>query len=299
MSLVIAALGIMQFFGMERTPRASGEPVAKVERVELPSSGDGAPEAVEEPEPPRMVAVPDIPYNATREEAEKMLEEHGLKLGEVKKKPNDEYEEGGVFYQDPLPGVEVEEGSRVGITLSTGPEEKKDKGAGDKKDDGKDKEGSKSGKDLMEDPPDPPTNDLYLTVPKMGIYGDYVANDASEATLYNGAGKITETGFPWQPNANTYIASHVLGYAGTGSYMHFAALPSMTYGDEIILTDANGTEYVYEVVEILTVPLSDTSVTYPIPGRDLVSLQTCINPPAYDLRLVVRGERVDVRPAQD
>lgn len=143
----------------------------------------------------------------------------------------------------------------------------------------------------------PSSQELYLTVPKMGLSGDYVVNDASEGTLMNGAGKIPSTGFPWQEGANTYIASHVLGYAGTGSYMHFAALPSMTYGDEFYLTDANGNEYQYVVNEILTVPITDVWVTHPVPGRTMVSLQTCVNPPAYDLRLVVRGELASVTKA--
>ncbi|MBA2693373.1 MAG: class E sortase [Rubrobacter sp.] len=135
--------------------------------------------------------------------------------------------------------------------------------------------------------------DLSLTVPKMGLYDDNVVNDVSEATLTNGAGKIPETGFPWEEGANTYIASHVLGYEGTGSYMHFAELPNLTYGDEITLKDSNGTVYTYKVNEILEVSIYDTWVINPT-GEDIVSLQTCINPPAYDVRLVVRGERVGV-----
>ena len=135
--------------------------------------------------------------------------------------------------------------------------------------------------------------DLSLTVPKMGLYDDPVVNDASEATLLNGAGKVPETGFPWEDGANTYIASHVLGYSGTGSQNHFAALPNMTYGDEISLRDSNGTTYTYSVSEILTVTPYDVWVLDPT-GADMVSLQTCVNPPAYDLRLVVRAERVSV-----
>lgn len=159
------------------------------------------------------------------------------------------------------------------------------------------KEKEKEQASIMEDPPDPPTNDLWLTVPKMGRYRDYVANTSSTAAMDQGAIKLPETGFPWQPNANTYIAAHVLGYAGTGSYLQFANLPNMTYGDKIILEDSAGTKYVYEVTEILQVTPYDVWVTNPVPGKDMVSLQTCINPPAYDMRLVVRGERVDVIPA--
>ncbi|QYJ14360.1 hypothetical protein Rxycam_00156 [Rubrobacter xylanophilus DSM 9941] len=180
-------------------------------------------------------------------------------------------------------------------------EENPEKGDGGspKKEEAKKEEGSgeEQQASIMEDPPDPPSNDLWLTVPKMGRYGDYVANTSDPAAMDQGAIKLPETGFPWQPNANTYIAAHVLGYSGTGSYLQFANLPNMTYGDKIILEDSAGTKYVYEVTEILRVTPYDVWVTNPVPGKDMVSLQTCINPPAYDMRLVVRGERVDVIPA--
>lgn len=166
--------------------------------------------------------------------------------------------------------------------------------AEDKKDDGKD-DSEEGGVDLASVPP-PASSELYLSVPKMGLSGDYVANGVDPATLMNGAGRVPESGLPWQEGSNTYIASHVLGYAGTGSYLHFAELPNMTYGDQIFLTDANGTEYTYTVSEILQVSIYDTWVINST-GKTQVSLQTCINPPAYDVRLVVRGDLVDVKPA--
>ena len=143
------------------------------------------------------------------------------------------------------------------------------------------------------DAPAPSSAQMYLTVPKMGIYNDPVGEGIDEATLRNGAGHEPSSGYPWIPGSNVYIASHVLGYAGTGSYMHFANLPSMAVGDEIIITDANGTNYTYQVSEILQVSIYDTWVMGPT-GKDQVSLQTCINPPAYDVRLVVRGDLVSV-----
>lgn len=145
-------------------------------------------------------------------------------------------------------------------------------------------------------PPPPVDKTLYLTVPKMGRYEDVVRNDDSAWALDNGAIKLPSTGFPWQDNANTYIAGHVLGYAGTESYLQFAKLPDMVKGDEIFLSDANGTTYEYRVTEVLTVTPKDNWVTEPVAGKDMVSLQTCINPPAYDQRLIVRGERVGVKP---
>ncbi len=143
------------------------------------------------------------------------------------------------------------------------------------------------------DAPAPASSQMYLTVPKMGIQNDPVGEGIDDATLRNGAGHEPSSGYPWIPGSNVYIASHVLGYAGTGSYMHFANLPNMAVGDEIIITDANGTNYTYQVSEILQVSIYDTWVMEPT-GKDQVSLQTCINPPAYDVRLVVRGDLVSV-----
>lgn len=72
-------------------------------------------------EGPSTVAVPNIPYEATPDEARKQLEESGLKLGNQSEAPSEEYVAGGIISQDPLPNVEVERGTAVDITLSTGP----------------------------------------------------------------------------------------------------------------------------------------------------------------------------------
>jgi sortase A len=144
--------------------------------------------------------------------------------------------------------------------------------------------------------PEPASTALSLTVPAMGKSGQPVAEGVDPDTLMNGPGHAPTTGYPWQEGANVYIAGHVLGYEGTGSYLDFAALPNMTYGDEIILTDANGTTYTYVVSEILQVSIYDLWVMDPT-GKNQVSLQTCINPPAYDVRLVVRGDLQSVTPA--
>lgn len=137
----------------------------------------------------------------------------------------------------------------------------------------------------------PYESSLSLTVPKMGRYNDLVINDMSEATLDQGAGKMPASGFPWEPGANTYIAAHVLGWEGTNSWQQFANLPNMTYGDVIYLTDSAGTTYTYEVTEILNVTPYDVWVADPQPGRDMVSLQTCVGA-NYEQRLIVRGDRV-------
>jgi sortase A len=143
----------------------------------------------------------------------------------------------------------------------------------------------------------PPASDaLTVTYPNAGIYDNYVSNTSDPAALHQGAIKLPSTGFPWQEGANTYIAGHVLGYAGTGSYMQFAGLPNAQIGDEFYITDANGNTYTYRVFESLTVNPTDVWVTSPIPGKTVASLQTCVGP-NYEYRLVVRGELVATDPA--
>lgn len=70
------------------------------------------------PEPVKTTTVPDL-KGRTREEAEKLLEEAGL-VGVASEASNDA-EEGTVFEQSPAKGEEVEEGSTVTYTVSTGP----------------------------------------------------------------------------------------------------------------------------------------------------------------------------------
>lgn len=153
--------------------------------------------------------------------------------------------------------------------------------------------------------PDDPT--MYLTVPKLGVYSHTVRNDSSEEALSLGAIKVPSTGFPWEEkDTNTYIAGHRIGWPGTESDYQFYNLPTMQQGDEVILEDSEGRAYNYKVTEIFAVYPSDNYVTDAVPGRDVVSLQTCtetpddwwtIGPSLYEGgpesgRLVVRADRV-------
>ena len=153
--------------------------------------------------------------------------------------------------------------------------------------------------------PAPATNDLWMSIPKLGLYDNYVSNSNAHSALDYGAAKRVETKFPWQDDANTYISAHRLGWPGTGSWHQFYNLPMLTYGDKIYLGDANGTTYTYEVTEIYEVLPSETWVTNQVAGRDIVSLQTCIETygdywtmgPNWYVRYVVRADRVSVTPA--
>jgi sortase A len=144
---------------------------------------------------------------------------------------------------------------------------------------------------------DAPNNStLKLTIPEMErvrevpVY-DGPAND--EAALHDGALHLRDTGFPWQTGANVYIAGHRLGFPGTKSYLVFWDLDRLENGDEVILTDANGTRYTYEVFEEFVVNPGDMHVTQPVAGRNMVTLQTCTLPD-YSQRLIVQAELTSV-----
>ena len=153
--------------------------------------------------------------------------------------------------------------------------------------------------------PTPPTDDLWMSIPAIGLYDNYVTNTDAHSALDYGAVKLPGSGFPWEDNSNTYIAAHRLGWPGTASDHQFYNLPLLTYGDKIYLYDANGTTYTYEVTEIFEVAPSETWVVHQAADRDMVSLQTCIENygdywtmgPNWFVRYVVRADRVAVTPA--
>ena len=140
---------------------------------------------------------------------------------------------------------------------------------------------------------------MSLSVPAMGISDIPVVEGTSEASLSQGAGHLPGTGYPWVSGSNTYIAGHRIGYPGTPSDHVFWNLPNLVQGDQILLTDSNGTTYTYAVSEIFEVSPTDLSVTAPT-GDDVVTLQTCIEDygdywtpgPNWFVRYVVRAERV-------
>jgi sortase A len=153
--------------------------------------------------------------------------------------------------------------------------------------------------------PQPATNDLWMDIPALGLNDNYIANSEDPAAMDAGAIKLPSTGFPWQNDANTYIAAHRIGYPGTESDYQFYDLPNLALGDKIYLYDANMTVYTYEVTGFKEVLPTENYVTAPQPGRDMISLQTCIEDygdywtmgPNWYVRYVVEADRVSVDPA--
>src|SRR5215204_6512918 len=83
-----------------------------------------------------------------------------------------------------------------------------------------------------------------------------------------------------------------LTYPGTKSNLVFWDLNKLQKGDEILLTDSEGTRYTYKVFEKQIISPSEVGILRPVKGKNIVSLQTCTLPD-YSHRLIVRGELVE------
>ena len=139
---------------------------------------------------------------------------------------------------------------------------------------------------------------LRMTIPKMAqIRNDtipYSVSDDDKAFRKHAAVHLRGTGNPWDRQANVYIAGHRLGFPGTNSWLSFWDLNVLKKGDEIFITDAAGDRYVYKVFKVFIVDPGEVSVTRPLEGRNIVSLQTCTLPD-YSKRLIVQAEKVATR----
>ena len=144
----------------------------------------------------------------------------------------------------------------------------------------------------------PEDKTLELTVPAMSrIENDdipYAIGTDEEALKSHAAIHLEGTGFPWDSEANVYIAGHRLGYPNTESWLTFWDLNEVGEGDKIYVTDANGTRYTYKVFKSFVVSPSDTHVTETEPGKNILTLQTCTLPD-YKQRLVVQSELTDTQ----
>ncbi len=141
----------------------------------------------------------------------------------------------------------------------------------------------------------PEDKTLWLTIPKMTrVWGatipDAEGNDEEKLRDY-AAIHLQDTGFPWEEGANVYIAGHRLGYPDTASFLAFYDLDNLAMGDEITLIDADQKVYTYRVSKEFVAGPTDFSVTEPIKGKDILTLQTCTLPD-YSQRLIVQAEKV-------
>jgi sortase A len=168
--------------------------------------------------------------------------------------------------------------------------------------------GSKgNGEPGTEEPNTTPPKDktLWLTIPRMErIYDAEIPTGLStdRALLRDYAGvHIKGTGWPWEDEANVYIAGQRLGFPKTDSWLAFWDLDKLQKGDKVYITDSELRKYTYVVYEKsvrkgsscrarTTDTLPDLE---PVEGKSVVTLQTCTLPD-FKNHLLVRGELKDV-----
>jgi sortase A len=142
----------------------------------------------------------------------------------------------------------------------------------------------------------PKSERLTLSIPTLKRVQDipvYTGDSGDKGKLAAGALHLDDTGFPWQAGSNVYIAGHRLGYPRTKSWLVFWNLNRLEPGDRLYLEDADGRRYKYVVFDKEVVEPSDTSVTKPIKGKSILTLQTCTLPDYKD-RFIVRAQRVPI-----
>jgi sortase A len=147
----------------------------------------------------------------------------------------------------------------------------------------------------------PKDTTLQLTIPKMARVEDLPVYDApwdDEAAIDASAAHLDSSGFPWQDGANVYIAGHRMGFPGTRSFLVFYDLDVLENGDEVFLTDADGTKYTYEVFEQFVTDPYDWGPTDPEAGKSILTLQSCTLPD-YTQRLIVQAELTKVEPGEE
>jgi sortase A len=138
----------------------------------------------------------------------------------------------------------------------------------------------------------PGSSKMTLTVPEMRRVDHvpvYTGAAGDKGALHDGTLHLRGTGWPWRDGANVYIAGHRMGFPGTKSYLVFWDLNDLKAGDKVILTDSEGTTYTYSVFKSFVVNPDAFYVTKPIPGKSVITLQTCTLPD-YNQRLIVQAQ---------
>ncbi len=135
---------------------------------------------------------------------------------------------------------------------------------------------------------------MRLSIPKLGLEDVPVPTGDSQVELdREGIIRFEESGVPWEEGSNTVIVGHALGFLWTRTPYVFYELDQLQSGDEILVKDQADKEYTFRVYDRLTVRPEDFWVTYPVPGKTVISLQTCTPIPTFENRLIVRGELVE------
>jgi sortase A len=134
---------------------------------------------------------------------------------------------------------------------------------------------------------------LLLSIPRLGIE-DVAVGDSPEQSYLDREGimHLSGTGFPYERGSNTYIVGHAADYDASRVPNVFHNLKGLQQGDTITLRDTLGRTYEYRTYRYFIVNPTDVWITEPVPGKEIISLQTCYPAPSFAKRLIIRAERV-------
>jgi sortase A len=134
---------------------------------------------------------------------------------------------------------------------------------------------------------------LLLSIPRLGIE-DVAVGDSPEQSYLDREGimHLSGTGFPYERGSNTYIVGHAADYNASRVPNVFNNLKGLKQGDTITLRDTPGRTYEYRAYQYFIVNPTDVWITEPVPGKEIISLQTCYPAPSFAKRLIIRAERV-------
>lgn len=139
----------------------------------------------------------------------------------------------------------------------------------------------------------PRDTSLLLSIPRLGIENVTVGNSPEQSYLdREGIMHLSGTGFPYERGSNTYIVGHAADYDASRVPNVFSNLKGLKQGDTITLRDTLGRTYEYRAYQYFIVNPTDVWITEPVPGKEIISLQTCYRAPSFAKRLIIRAERL-------
>lgn len=167
-----------------------------------------------------QVAVPGL-IGKTVSQAETLLSEVGLLIGEISNEPSETYPKGQITFQDNTTGELVDKGSKISVTVSTGPEQAEDP--------------------VIEDPITDPVNYRYIGKVTIDINPfDYIGDGEAEIIL-----EMEQNGFGTEIfNEMTSIVDFPLTVKDIEGESTAIGVVTM-YVDGIIFKDESGNPYVW------------------------------------------------------
>ena len=121
---------------------------------------------------------------------------------------------------------------------------------------------------------------LLLPIPRLGIEDVTVGDSPDQSYLdREGIMHLSGTGFPYERGSNTYIVGHAADYDASRVPSVFLNLKSLQQGGKITLRDTLGRTYEYRAYRYFIVNPTDMWITEPVPGKEIISLQTCYPAP--------------------